>query len=333
MTFVSAPEFSGRFVGGFAVALAAALFVTVAPAADPAPTLAQVLSRKNRETFDAVAAYVAENGAARDADRGYRWLFETARREGWEADALPLVDAYRQRTDTDSATRTLAQQVQALGLARQGKPEPALDAMDESLAGVGLRGAADALDFASAMATAVQTGGKQSSAKDVYERVTRKFFLNPGVRQFCENRLGKLELLGKPAPDFGVEDLDGKPVAWENFAGKVVLVDFWATNCPPCLEEFPSLKQLYAEYQKEGFEVVGISLDDDRSVVDAFQERAKLPWRLALSKTDRDATRERFKVVTIPSLFLVDSEGRVQYVDVRGGELRRMVERTLKRAP
>ena len=134
-------------------------------------------------------------------------------------------------------------------------------------------------------------------------------------------------------PDLGVEDLGGKAVGWGDYSGKVVLVDFWATNCPPCLEEFPSLKQLHAEYHKDGFEVLGITLDDDRSLVDSFQERAKLPWRLALSKTDRDATRERFKVVTIPSMFLVDAEGRVQYVDVRGAELRRVVERAVKRAP
>lgn len=333
MTFVCPFRISRTPLQGFAVCLLATLTLPPLVAAEDVATLASILSRKNRETYDAISAYVAANGTATDADKAYRWLFESARREGWEADALPLVDAYRQRPELDSATKVIAQQVQALGLARQGKPDVALDAMDESLAGVGLRSANEALDFATALATAMQTGGKPESAKLVYERLTRKFFLNPGVRQFCENRAGKLELLGKPSPDFGVEDLDGKPVAWADFAGKVVLVDFWATNCPPCLEEFPSLKQLHADYQKEGFEVVGISLDDDRSLVDSFQQRAKLPWRLALSKTDRDATRERFKVVTIPSMFLVDSEGRVQYVDVRGPELRRVVERTLKKAP
>lgn len=333
MTFVCPFRISRTILTGMVAAtLAVATSPPACPAQEPA-SLTALLSKKNRETFDAVSAYVAANGAAGDADKAYRWLFEAARREGWEADALPLVDAYRQRPELDSVTKAVGQQVQALGLARQGKADVALDAMDESLAGVGLRSANESLDFATALATAMQTGGKPDAAKQVYERLTRKFFLNPGIRQFCENRSGKLELLGKPAPDLGVEDLDGKAVAWADFAGKVVLVDFWATNCPPCLEEFPSLKQLHADYQKEGFEVVGISLDDDRSIVDSFQQRAKLPWRLALSRTDRDATRERFKVVTIPSMFLVDSEGRVQYVDVRGPELRRVLERTLKRAP
>ena len=333
MTFVCPFRISRTNSSGLVAAALGVFLLGQAGQAEEPVSLAGILSRKNRETFDAVAAYVGSNASAGDADKGYRWLFEAARREGWEADALPFVDAYRQRTELDPVTKVIGQQVQALGLARQGKADGALDAMDEALSGVGLRSANESLDFATALATAMQSGGKPEASKQVYERLTRKFFLNPGVRQFCENRSGKLELLGKPAPDLGIQDLDGKLVAWADFAGKVVLVDFWATNCPPCLEEFPSLKQLHADYHKEGFEVVGISLDDDRSIVDSFQQRAKLPWRLALSNTDRDATRERFKVVTIPSMFLVDSEGRVQYVDVRGTELRRVLERTLKKAP
>lgn len=312
---------------------AAAAFLPALQAADAEPTLGSILARKNRETFDAVATYVADHESAADAERAYLWLFAMARREGWESDALPVVERYARRAETDATVKGIAQQVQAIGLARQGKAEPALDAFDEAIAGVGLRAANDTLDLATSLATALQTGGKPGSAAEPYNRLTRKFFLNAGVRQFCENRLGKLELLGKDAPDISVEDVDGKGVSLGDLRGKLVLIDFWATNCPPCLEEFPSLKQLHADYHKDGFEVIGISLDEERSVVDAFQAKARLPWRLALSKTDRDATRERFRVVTIPSMFLVDAAGRIQYVDVRGEELRRVVERTLKPAP
>ena len=112
--------------------------------------------------------------------------------------------------------------------------------------------------------------------------------------------------------------------------GRVLLIDFWATNCPPCLAEFPKLKQLYADYHQKGFDVIGISLDESRDSVDAFQARAQLPWRLVADAEQVRQAREKYRVRTIPSLFVVGRDGRIAQVDLNGNDLRQAVERCLK---
>ena len=109
----------------------------------------------------------------------------------------------------------------------------------------------------------------------------------------------------------------------------MVLVDFWATNCPPCLAEFPNLKQLYREYHDQGFDIVGISLDETAEIVDAFRTRNQLPWRMAMNAAPEGPVGPRFKVVTIPSLYLVDRKGNVAQLDVKGNDLRKTVARLL----
>jgi hypothetical protein len=75
---------------------------------------------------------------------------------------------------------------------------------------------------------------------------------------------------------------------------------------------------------------VGISLDEDPEEIAAFQRKSKLPWRLVHSEARIEELRERYRVPTIPALYLVDQKGRVAYVDLRGKDLRSAVERLLK---
>ncbi|MBI3861125.1 MAG: redoxin domain-containing protein, partial [Planctomycetia bacterium] len=80
----------------------------------------------------------------------------------------------------------------------------------------------------------------------------------------------------------------------------------------------------------QGFEIVGFSFDDGESTVEAFRARAKLPWRMAMNESPEGAVSTRFKVRTIPALFLIDRKGNVAQVDVRGNDLRTVVEKLLK---
>ena len=85
------------------------------------------------------------------------------------------------------------------------------------------------------------------------------------------------EAIGKPhAMKF--EALDGSVVELSRMKGKVVLIDFWATWCGPCVKEIPSIKKLYDKYQRRGFEVVGISLDSDRETLEAFIDKNGMGW-------------------------------------------------------
>ena len=69
-------------------------------------------------------------------------------------------------------------------------------------------------------------------------------------------------MIGKPAPEIEGKDIDGKAVRLADLKGKVVLVDFWATWCPPCVASFPTFRQLSREYKDRGFVILGVNLDD-----------------------------------------------------------------------
>jgi thiol-disulfide isomerase/thioredoxin len=110
----------------------------------------------------------------------------------------------------------------------------------------------------------------------------------------------------------------------------VVLVDFWATNCAPCLAEFPNFQQLDKEHHEKGLEIVGVSFDDGPETVQAYLSRAKLPWRVVMNESPEGLISQRFKTRTIPALFVVDRKGQISQVDVRGIDLRVVVEKLLK---
>ena len=83
---------------------------------------------------------------------------------------------------------------------------------------------------------------------------------------------------GQFAPDFSVKDLTGKEVHLKDLSGKVVLLDFWATGCAPCIQDFPKLKSLYASFSRDDLAIVGISIDRNLEYLAQFIEAKQIPW-------------------------------------------------------
>lgn len=111
----------------------------------------------------------------------------------------------------------------------------------------------------------------------------------------------------KAAVDFALPDLSGKTVRLSDFKGRVVLVDFWATWCAPCLEELPDLKALYAKHKDLGFEIVGISIDGGgRGVVAPFVQENDVPYPILLAGLKPVAG---FPVRGLPTAYLIDRHG------------------------
>ena len=126
--------------------------------------------------------------------------------------------------------------------------------------------------------------------------------------------------------DLDVTAMDGSHVNLEKLRGKVVLLDFWATWCGPCVQEAPKVVATYNKLHDKGFEIVGISLDQNKESVVRFTKKLGMTWPQYF---DEDKTvSSRFGIEAIPGMWLIDKEGHVASVDARG-DLSGKVEKLL----
>ncbi|WP_197531328.1 redoxin family protein [Posidoniimonas corsicana] len=131
-----------------------------------------------------------------------------------------------------------------------------------------------------------------------------------------------LALIGKELSVQGVT-LQGRPLDWEQFDGKVVLVDFWATWCGPCRAEMPNIRQNYAKHHDAGFEVVAISVDRDMNALKQFVIEEKPPWTVVADRhpAARESMAARLGISGIPAFVLIGRDGKVAAVHCRGERL------------
>ena len=113
-----------------------------------------------------------------------------------------------------------------------------------------------------------------------------------------------------PAPELDLVTLNGAPVSLIDYRGSVVLVNLWATWCPPCRQEMPTLQAFYDRYKDDGFVLIAIDQEETREVVQPFVEEFDLTFPIWLD-IDYLAQRE-FKTMSLPSSYVVDRNGRVK---------------------
>jgi thiol-disulfide isomerase/thioredoxin len=155
------------------------------------------------------------------------------------------------------------------------------------------------------------------------------------IRELGESFAGKLRLLSLPGKPMEIKGdlLDGKPFDSKSLAGKVVLVDFWATWCGPCVAEIPNVREQYEKYHDKGFEVIGISLDEEKEKVDAFVTEHKIPWPIIYAgKGWEDPVAQFYGISGIPQLILIGRDGNVITLNARGEKLAERLEALFKDA-
>lgn len=127
---------------------------------------------------------------------------------------------------------------------------------------------------------------------------------------------------GAEFPNFEVTDLDGKPLSIAAAKGKVVLVDFWATWCGPCVNELPNVIAAYNKYHDKGFEIIGISLDQDKAALTDFIKKHEMPWpQFFDGKGWQNELAEEYGINSIPATFLLDKDGKIIGKGLRGPAL------------
>lgn len=127
---------------------------------------------------------------------------------------------------------------------------------------------------------------------------------------------------GAVAPDFTMNDTEGKPVSLSSFKGKIVLVDFWASWCGPCRQENPNVVKLYQQYHGKGFEILGVSLDKDKEAWLKAIKDDNLTWNhVSDLQYWQNAAARLYGVNSIPQSFLLDKEGKIIAKGLRGEEL------------
>lgn len=127
---------------------------------------------------------------------------------------------------------------------------------------------------------------------------------------------------GQKFPGFSVSDVAGHPLSVSSYQGKVVLIDFWATWCGPCREELPTVLSLYQQFHGQGFEVIGISLDEDRNDLNSFTRQMGMGWPQFFDGQGwNNQLAKKYGVRSIPMTYLLNGQGIIIGKKLRGTDL------------
>lgn len=127
-----------------------------------------------------------------------------------------------------------------------------------------------------------------------------------------EDKIAKANSLkpGMPVPVISYPDKNGVMQGLEQYKGKYVLIDFWASWCGPCRQAIPKVKELYEKYKGKDFDIVSVSIDDSKKAWAKAMEEEGMPWQQLLSP-DKNATMKNFLFSGIPTIYLIDKQGKI----------------------
>lgn len=135
---------------------------------------------------------------------------------------------------------------------------------------------------------------------------------------------------GKEPFEIKTKDIDGKAFDLADWKGKVVLIDFWATWCGPCVAEMPEVLKLYNEFHEKGLEIIGISLDQNEGQLRNGMAQLGIKWRILSDyKGWQSAIPQQWGVTGIPMTYLLDKKGVIRHIRLRGPQMREAIQKLL----
>lgn len=123
---------------------------------------------------------------------------------------------------------------------------------------------------------------------------------------------------GGPTPPLTLNDLSGKPLKLEDYRGKVVMVQFWATYCPPCLKEMPSMTRMQAKLAGKPFVILAVNMGETEQEVKEFLAKMKVDFTILMDNNGKALSD--WKIFVAPSTFLIDAKGNIRYTLQGGAE-------------
>ena len=134
-----------------------------------------------------------------------------------------------------------------------------------------------------------------------------------------------------PAIDFEAVDINGKNIKLKEFKGKIVLLDFWATWCSPCVKEIPNLKKIYSKYKDEDFEIISIALErKPKEHALKFVADKKMNWVHIIDKDKGREIATDYKIRYIPTMYIINKKGEIIESSLRGEKLGEKIDELLK---
>lgn len=314
-----------------ALVLTLAIAPALAPAQEPKPAtgVAAIRETHDRALIADLQAYLKDHPEADDREQGFLTLFETAISHDWYGDVEPTALDYL-KANPEGEVRSTARIITTMARARAGKLAEALrefQALMEGLEGD------DQIEFATSftdtVAAEATTAGQYDIARQVYQALQKRYGQDEGVAAKLTGDLARLDLVGQPAPDFSVNDLDRKPVKLTDFQGKPVLIDFWASWSGPNLDALPALRKAH----ERGLAIVSVSLDEEPGAVILAAKEQELNWLQVHNATCGTDLAAAFLVSNIPASVLIGPDGKVQRLDLRGPALERALDALVGPAP
>jgi peroxiredoxin len=136
--------------------------------------------------------------------------------------------------------------------------------------------------------------------------------------------------VGTTFPDFNEMDVTGQPLSIASHKGNVVLIDFWATWCGPCVKELPNVIATYQKHHAQGFDIIGVSLDQDQAKLTQFTKSKDMTWQQFFDGRGwGNKLAVKYGIESIPSTFLLDGDGKIIGKDLRGKALEQAVTSAL----
>jgi peroxiredoxin len=288
------------------------------------------------------------------SEHAYRAAFDLAVARKFYSDAAPAALEYLTKKPGHPENQTLAGSIVLLSQTERGELDKSLATLKGFLSEHATATTSDEERIPGGLICAMGEAylqqllgaGHLDTARSACRIVTENAHPDPAVRTYFAERLARIDMIGKPAPDFTARDIDGKPVRLSDLKRKVVLVDFWATWCPPCVTSIPRLREFHIAHKPQGFVVIGVNLDslavdqtgkpanakEVLSLVRWFLLHNRASWP-NITGAEAEKIAATYGVHEVPANFLIGRDGKIMRVELTGAALAGAIAESLGSAP